>query len=1191
MNVFLFLISSRLFLSNKVVTNLTLNSKLSKKIEGSWYYVKCQKKRNCSNVIFEIRKHYNITDVSFITNNAFSIYLTKENSKVLNLMNLKYSKIPKDDKIVQTQLNSKEMSNNYIVYLSKSCKIPYNTIDITSNYIIFQSEEAYPMISKKLSKIGCIRSFEQLPKPRLNSQSGSNKKDKPKKDDTIDSNEAQAENITKKSMTTVRSDTFLTYNHFQDENNDEDDSDNSNNGYVQKLPEGTIFSLHSSSTYRNLLKHGINGEGQVASIVDTGLDSNLCWFVDPERQIEYGKESPSDHRKIQGYFSYADENDITPGGHGSFVAGLIAGSAQCDLYVNEKCSGSYFDGLAPNAKLVINDVFYMKKSANNKKVLDISEDVPNQISSDNQINSSGQISSENKNSTSDTNAKVLEDNDQSKTENTNDTDNKKSAVDSIDEKDRKEDAIYKKKMRDERKMRSKLKRRQKIENPVQIDNENDNEIIYYNPYDESDKDQVFASFPQNLSRLFVLPSKLLGATVQYHGFDFQDKSLFTSLIDTFSYENPRMLLVFPAGDRIYQPDKMIKNGKPKPKLNDYLNAAAVTGMKNVVEFSYDRKTMLTTSKVASPGDSKNVLTVGATVIDSKVSVNEFEVPTPIIIINKGVEYVGYCDEFFGISFFDYLVSTIQFSSDKTDDSFDPVSFNQTYSFVIGNQVFVDSIKLDAFTFIQSPKFETTDILLLFHGNDLNGKINKPIIRLPEEHQKKFSNGDTIQIKFFNDIESFHLKKFANNEAKYSRKNPRYFRKKPDIYLPGGPVYGPNSGASKKSPNYCGIGGVRTAEGTSIAAAFATGEILLIQQYIKNGYYLNKKEGIEITSHMMRAILSNIAIDSSNNFTSPNLNKFCIFKDDYKLNETGGIRFFSDSLTSHSHHTYKFKAQFDGPLKITVCWNDPPHDPFAPSDVLFKVDCRIESVKDGRMFGDVHFDPFNTVKSYVIQDVKKDEEYSIYVICEDNFFFEKVNYTIVISGLFDHFSSENEYVKKIDNNKKQVKCLQICKEKSKCVGGYCQCAKNKYGEDCSKEMIQMHNHKTVSDISLLPRESVFMSYVFKQWKPGSKLSFTFSIKRPNSNSKNKKNDLNETVEINDDITNRIFFMFSINHVPSWQSANCNSENCQWATIKKNALEIEYHLWNFVRNGDTLYLVAYSLDDLPLSFSVRSLELYT
>ncbi len=73
------------------------------------------------------------------------------------------------------------------------------------------------------------------------------------------------------------------------------------------------------------------GDGQIVTIADTGVDVGSCYFYDSS-----GRVSPSSpnapvinqkFRKIIGYIynSCGDPND-TSGGHGTHVAGTVAGS-------------------------------------------------------------------------------------------------------------------------------------------------------------------------------------------------------------------------------------------------------------------------------------------------------------------------------------------------------------------------------------------------------------------------------------------------------------------------------------------------------------------------------------------------------------------------------------------------------------------------------------------------------------------------------------------------------------------------------------------------------------------------------------------------------------------------------------------------------------------------------------------------
>lgn len=1152
-----FLLFSRLFLSNRVITNLATNNKISKKAEGAWYYAKCRKSQNCTEIAQTIIKDFNISDISIIDNRSFTIFITKENGHILNQFQLKFLKIPKHHKINKNynyaKINEEQFS--YIIYSTESCNIPYNTTKMTSNYFLLQTNETFKDVSQTLKTIGCVRSFEILPQPRLNA------------------NEP------------IPTPTFSPRpnSHTISPHNFEDITD------FQQPAEDRIFPISSSPSYRKLISHGLGGDGQVVSIVDTGLDANLCWFFDPERPIEYEKMAPSDHRKIQGYFVYADNQDIEPGGHGTFIAGIIAGSAICDVFNNDLCPGTYFDGVAPNAKILVNDIFTIKKKS----------DTPLGISKSTLLNEQEKKQRVEK-------PKILSD-----------------------------ESVKKKNSRPKKKFLSRNKE-EEIHSQNNVNNDDNFTLENYFedfPLPEVSTEEIRTIFPRNFSNLFDIPSKVMKAGVQYHGFDFQDKSLFTSLIDSFAYENPELLLVFPAGD--------IKNQQVSSKLTAALSLtdgeeekmiremslSAIKSMKKISDFSFS-KSMLVTSTVSSPGDSKNVLTVGANKMGLKTVINEFDDKIPIRIINNGKEYLGYCDTFFGTSFLSFLTDTIKLQRNVSNEELKYNYFDNNYSFVIGKDVFIESNVHE----LLSHQLDQYQFVIVFNSHELKQPINKPIIRLSEDEYRYFKIDDAITIKFFDDTDSFHLptnskslptvidnsalfsesKTNTSEHADYSRSNLKYHKRKPDIYMPGGPVYGPKSHSSSSLQRKCNDAETRIGEGTSVAAAIATGEILLLQQYLKQGFYVEspRHDQIETTSHMIRAILSNIAIDDdyfrnkvikqkqiennqanvvdfgtimrlSPDKRTPQLEKFCLFEDDYDMNKTGGIRFFSDRLKSNSFHVYSFHAQFDGTLKISIAWNDPPHDPFAPSDVLFKLDVRIESVSTGTIYGDLHYDPFNVVKDYVLPGVTQGEKYRIYVQCGDNLFYEYLNYTIVISGPFDHFNKDKKYVERDnDSNIQAVKCLYQCQGKSTCSNGFCVCPDGHYGDDCSKEMIRIYNQQTTKDLSLAPHDMIYLAYIFHQWKPGSKLTINFIPKDQNGNE----------ITNNIDLRNWLFLMFSVQNVPTWLNANCNSDNCQWATIQGNSLIMEYHFWDFARNGDSLYLLVQSMVDYPCSFDVQITEYY-
>ena len=94
--------------------------------------------------------------------------------------------------------------------------------------------------------------------------------------------------------------------------------------------------------------HGIHGEGQIATLMDTGVDYNSCWF----RDNNDAPPGPS-HRKIIDYTTWGsgvpyDGCDL---GHGTHVAGTLAGDQS---FINPD-SISY-NGMAYKAKLTVQDI-------------------------------------------------------------------------------------------------------------------------------------------------------------------------------------------------------------------------------------------------------------------------------------------------------------------------------------------------------------------------------------------------------------------------------------------------------------------------------------------------------------------------------------------------------------------------------------------------------------------------------------------------------------------------------------------------------------------------------------------------------------------------------------------------------------------------------------------------------------------
>lgn len=94
----------------------------------------------------------------------------------------------------------------------------------------------------------------------------------------------------------------------------------------------------------------ITGHGQIIGISDTGIDMESCYFKDanvppPFDVVDYT------HRKVIYYDTYVDAVDDRVLGHGSHVAGSVAGASTVTFG-----TFSEYNGNAPNAKISFFDI-------------------------------------------------------------------------------------------------------------------------------------------------------------------------------------------------------------------------------------------------------------------------------------------------------------------------------------------------------------------------------------------------------------------------------------------------------------------------------------------------------------------------------------------------------------------------------------------------------------------------------------------------------------------------------------------------------------------------------------------------------------------------------------------------------------------------------------------------------------------
>jgi len=122
-------------------------------------------------------------------------------------------------------------------------------------------------------------------------------------------------------------------------------------GGSKKITDPTSWFKSQDGHSRPFWEMGIQGEGQIVAISDSGLDADHCYFQSDNPLIR-DKRIDTTQRKIVQYDPYVDDVD-EPAGHGTHCAGTIAGHKSPDGGATS--SDGTQDGVARNAKIAFID--------------------------------------------------------------------------------------------------------------------------------------------------------------------------------------------------------------------------------------------------------------------------------------------------------------------------------------------------------------------------------------------------------------------------------------------------------------------------------------------------------------------------------------------------------------------------------------------------------------------------------------------------------------------------------------------------------------------------------------------------------------------------------------------------------------------------------------------------------------------
>ncbi|OHS99916.1 hypothetical protein TRFO_33558 [Tritrichomonas foetus] len=122
-----------------------------------------------------------------------------------------------------------------------------------------------------------------------------------------------------------------------------------NSGFIQKnqIPSDLKIPRYFS-------EKGLNGTGQIITVVDSGLDLNSSYFSDPSEKVEFDVVNKN-HRKVVLYTCYGNDKDSTDM-HGTHTAGIAAGQYLNTGNSSKNPEKELYNGVAFGSKLNIVDI-------------------------------------------------------------------------------------------------------------------------------------------------------------------------------------------------------------------------------------------------------------------------------------------------------------------------------------------------------------------------------------------------------------------------------------------------------------------------------------------------------------------------------------------------------------------------------------------------------------------------------------------------------------------------------------------------------------------------------------------------------------------------------------------------------------------------------------------------------------------
>ena len=302
--------------------------------------------------------------------------------------------------------------------------------------------------------------------------------------------------------------------------------------------------------------------------------------------------------------------------------------------------------------------------------------------------------------------------------------------------------------------------------------------------------------------------------------------------------------------------------------------------------------------------------------------------------------------------------------------------------------------------------------------------------------------------------------------------------KPDIYAPGSNIYSAKLQTEQRSSIDLSFNSIKTMSGTSMATPALSGEATLVRQYFMEGYYpsgfKNERDSFTPSSSLLKAVLIASSYEIGGQITDNTKaenedigNKgyfhqvkatilssiYSIYKDNIKIN-------------SRSAHEYIIETTIIDSLNVAISYLDPPSDNFFDDTHILRtaVNLVVEDPEGNIYYGNQHenkMDEIYTTNS-IIRIPKQNTmigQYKIYVISgpwDDNDF--NISYALVIQGSIDR-----ESFHEITNNTEKT-CPGNCSGNGECINGRCQCSQNTTGTTCHMKVNEYNNNLEIVEVS-------------------------------------------------------------------------------------------------------------------------------